>query len=789
MKRFFLLGSFALCYLWLMADQYDQQYFSNASTIQLEKAGALAKELGKDVESITALQIKGEMSDKDMKALAKCTNLRKLSLRYANIEKTKYFPVFQNLDVLFLPDRQYIPVEYFELIPANKSLKVLMLCSFKYYMQQTRDYSGYQEIRFSPFASLSKVIISSYLEKQSISDNKGYGNVTKEPILVDTLIDLSAKVSKNELFKARLYEGVNNYLFYIGDKDVDFSKIDAIRAAERRYSGDNFVRIRPVIPSNLDLQKMRYIGSDYFNDTEVEEITFSSSSIKFGDGIYNGYKGAFNGAKKLKKITFASTLKNLTIPAYTFAECPSLETIVFDCPVTIEENAFGEYSNLKEVIFNKPAVIKSRSFYGLPIYMEIPSIEKVTFNASVSIESKGFENIEEVIFNAQADIKSKGIHKAESIVFNAIPVSLTKDFASCKSIKIPSAEGAYDKFLSLGISPDYLIDPSANLTLDIVVIEAGNILKYLPLDKLTQIKSLTITGHLYETDIAILKQCTNLQYLDLENTYISESPTSQERRQAENKMWADIAELAAVDAAVKVETGQSTKREAKQQVADAMRSAAIMQKKDMPDCFIPAGAFANMRLIEVILPKTVKQVNNAAFNGCKSLTKIDLGENLEIIGRYAFAETQLKEISFPVTLKEIKGEAFDKVKSLKVIDLSKCTMEHFANNIGGAEVNASIGCLPDLEIFYMPQGMTTFNPFVKTDCSGLKEVYVGKDVNVMNYSLDNVKIHFQTEMAPELNSFGFSGKITNCIIYVPKNGNITSYYAKFNGNGNKIIQE
>jgi len=126
---------------------------------------------------------------------------------------------------------------------------------------------------------------------------------------------------------------------------------------------------------------------------------------------------------------------------------------------------------------------------------------------------------------------------------------------------------------------------------------------------------------------------------------------------------------------------------------------------------------------------------------------------------------------------------------LKVIDLFNCHMEKLFSAIGGREVNAEIGCMPNLETIYMPQGMTTFSPFVNMDCSGLKNVYVGKDVKVMNASLNNMNLHFQSEMAPELNSFSHFEEIKNCTIYVPKDGNITSYYAKFNGNGNKIIQE
>lgn len=296
------------------------------------------------------------------------------------------------------------------------------------------------------------------------------------------------------------------------------------------------------------------------------------------------------------------------------------------------------------------------------------------------------------------------------------------------------------------------VDTITSTALNIYVKEPGHILNYLPIDKLSDIISLTISGKMYETDIAIIKMCTNLQYLNLANAIISESEEGCRRRK---------------------------------------NSFVIgdFEYPHMPNCYIPSNAFSEMKLTEVVLPQTVKFIGNSAFFNCTSLRKIDLGESLMIIERYAFANTSLDEVKFPKSLKKIKGEAFDNVATLRRIDLSKCTMEEFSNWLGGAEENANIGCLPNLEIFYMPQGMTSFNPFVRTNCSGLKDVYVGRDVKVMDYSVDNINLHFQSEMAPEIHSFMSVGKITNCTIYVPKNGNLTSYYAKFKGNGNKIVQE
>lgn len=777
MKRTLLLCSFILCCICISADKYDQQYFSDATMVLLDGPGTFAKKIGKDVESITSLYIKGEMSDKDMKALSKLTNLKKLNIRYANIGNTKSFPLLPNLEVLFLPDNQLLPVEYLDQVPTNSSIKVLMLCSFRYYSLTGGDKRGqnqqYNDITFAPFKSLQKVILSSRIDGSQKIDSKGHELNSEAPIVVDTLIyEFNAETIS--MFKTRRYKGVDGRLFYIGTDDVDFSQIQAVRKPiieelfedENEYKKNSSkLKQKPTIPQNLDLRSMTYVGNGYFNDSHVENITFSSTSLQIEGG-------AFENAADLKSITFAKSLGTMIIEPNTFANCPNLETIVFDCPVTIKTNAFKESNNIQKIVFNAPANIQSRAFYKEHRHDGKPSVKEIICNAPIIIKEDAFPIV-------------------ESATFNVMPKSLNPNFATCKTICIPKENGSFDKFIALGFPAEYLLDPSANLTFDIIVTEPGNILKFLPVDKLTQIKSLTITGHLYDTDVAIIKQCTNLRYLDLYNTYISESPSTQERRQAENDMWAMFAEVSVVDAEMKQATGELKKREAKQLATEAVLGAAMMQTQnpEMPNCYIPSGAFENMRLIEVTLPQMVKQIGSAAFNGCKSLKKVNFGEALESIDRYAFAETKLSEVHFPSSLKEINGEAFDQVKTLKVLDLSNCHMENFSRNIGGLEVNANIGCLPNLEVMYMPTGMTIYNAFVRASCSGVKEVYVGKDVDVMNASLDNIKLHFQSEMAPELNSFSNFGKITNCTIFVPKDANITSYYAKFNGNGNKIIQE
>jgi hypothetical protein len=160
-----------------------------------------------------------------------------------------------------------------------------------------------------------------------------------------------------------------------------------------------------------------------------------------------------------------------------------------------------------------------------------------------------------------------------------------------------------------------------------------------------------------------------------------------------------------------------------------------------------------------------------------------------MIGGSAFENTQLTEITFPKTLEEIYGDAFENVRNLKVLDFSKCAINKYWTT---SELNSNLGKLPDLESFYMPNKITTCAAFFfyadnfGGECPKLKDFYVGKDVKSIDRKIRSINLHFQSEMAPEIGMFG---EVSDCTIYVPKNGNITSYFAKFNGNGNKRIQE
>ena len=83
-----------------------------------------------------------------------------------------------------------------------------------------------------------------------------------------------------------------------------------------------------------------------------------------------------------------------------------------------------------------------------------------------------------------------------------------------------------------------------------------------------------------------------------------------------------------------------------------------------------ASLFANHSEIEsVTLPHKLKTIDDHAFDGCTSLSHIDLPSSLECIGMLAFAKTGVESIHIPPAVVSIGDKAFFHCKRLVAVEL------------------------------------------------------------------------------------------------------------------------
>ena len=88
-------------------------------------------------------------------------------------------------------------------------------------------------------------------------------------------------------------------------------------------------------------------------------------------------------------------------------------------------------------------------------------------------------------------------------------------------------------------------------------------------------------------------------------------------------------------------------------------AAARYGKQNFDADELPIGTFASMPVTRVVLPTSLKRINEAAFMDCDQLARIDLPSSLEVIGNYAFAHcTALTSVTLPASVVKVERGAF-----------------------------------------------------------------------------------------------------------------------------------
>lgn len=215
---------------------------------------------------------------------------------------------------------------------------------------------------------------------------------------------------------------------------------------------------------------------------------------------------------------------------------------------------------------------------------------------------------------------------------------------------------------------------------------------------LQEVNKLTVKGRLNSDDWSTLKNMTNLMEIDMSALYNTEIPSSQ----FYNK-WG-------------------------------------LCKVVLPNNLEEIGnsAFQNTDVKDLVLPETVKKINNSAFYSCKSLEHVVIPEGLTNMGSEAFRECKLREIILPSTMAEVPSYAFYGNSELRKVKFAEGM-----TNIGNY---AFYGCAVDSLQF--PSTLVSIKYCAFGDCENLKSVVCGEglkniDANVFRDcgNLDSVTLN------------------------------------------------
>ncbi len=98
--------------------------------------------------------------------------------------------------------------------------------------------------------------------------------------------------------------------------------------------------------------------------------------------------------------------------------------------------------------------------------------------------------------------------------------------------------------------------------------------------------------------------------------------------------------------------------------------------EDYPVTYIGGNAFKESAVTKVTIPSSVTHILGSAFEGCASLTEVNLSEGLEDISSYAFEHSAVTSLTIPGTVTRIQTFAMEGMDKL-----TKLTFAHGSENL------------------------------------------------------------------------------------------------------------
>ena len=455
----------------------------------------------------------------------------------------------------------------------------------------------------------------------------------------------------------------------------------------------------------------------------------------------------------------------------------------------ISARHFRGEDNVKKIIFSGDI-----EYIGDLAFENFEGLEEVVIgegSGEVVIKSDAFshcDKLSRITIGKKAVIEKDALKKVKDISFSAVPSFTDKSYATSLTAMISVPEGTKSQFVSAGFKSSSIIDGSADKEYNLKLDKGGTILSHLPLNDLTKVKSLTIVGVLYETDLQIISKCKNLEYLDLSQAYTTYSPEAAKKEKAEQEFYSGLFSLMSDYADAKYQNNETSTGEyvTTKILAELDKSSSEIKSND-PGCVIPFASLNGLEKLQALkLPYRLKEINNKNFQGLTSLKKIEWPLYLEYIGWHCFTNcTSLEEIKLPASVRVIRDGvddgAFTGCSNLKLADFSDLTFEktEWGDMFKGASKDLTI---------YLPKNIETITTYFNIDSP--KSVYFPLTVKRIEYTYENAELHFAGETAPTAKSGDHSYLPRMCKIYSPK-GSLTSYYTAFGGDneGNEYFEE
>lgn len=135
------------------------------------------------------------------------------------------------------------------------------------------------------------------------------------------------------------------------------------------------------------------------------------------------------------------------------------------------------------------------------------------------------------------------------------------------------------------------------------------------------------------------------------------------------------------------------------------------------------GAFFLSFVSHVVIPNTVKTIDDGAFGMSIYLSRVDIPNSVTHIGDYAFSSTSIKKIDIPQSVESIGEDAFGgtKIKRIKLPEgLDSIKKQTFSS-------------CSQLKRMVVPKSVVSIGKYAFRDCKKLKSISIPQSVNSIEY--------------------------------------------------------
>ena len=387
----------------------------------------------------------------------------------------------------------------------------------------------------------------------------------------------------------------------------------------------------------------------------------SLNSIDLPESLRYISNGAFEGCKSLTSIRIPDKVDMIGLGA--FADCSSLSSIQFSKELkSLGQRAFANCTSLSSIVLpDKVEIVEAEAFRGCNNIKEVslPSSLKRIGNDAFWIDL--FVNMH------VSSVYIRGDRVPDYDIFDEVVSEKTLVFVDSGLFEDYASSPGWKTIARNICSADMLEQKTVHLVVD----RERSALYSLLGDSAKYIANLKIIGSINGYDIMALRNKTpHLLYLDLSEAHI-----------------------VANDDGYEYYTGQSLPE----------------------DNVLGKWSFSDTNLKEIVLPKTLKRIEESAFYFCHHLERVVIPDGVESIGIEAFCHCyNLKEAVLPKALSRLGESAF-----LNCLSLGPNLI--IPDKVEAIEAYTFMGCT-SVDSVRIGKKVSAIGEYAFQDCSNIRQV-------------------------------------------------------------------